>query len=229
MKFSGLGLAVLAAAGLALTGCGDEPAPRNTTAVLGGSGAPPAGDASTLTDARGQPIPRPPVAAGVQVQMARSGDEGALALWEEDGKVLASAFSRDTGWSGAVPLEQIYGRASDPQLASNGRGTAMALWRHTVGTIQSLRFSHFDPTSGWSVPDVVPGALPQPHVEGAARHDDAPRLAMDAQGKVTARWPSGFAVDEEQSAQFTPGEGWSRAVSEAVAGAPAPAVAGADR
>jgi hypothetical protein len=234
MKLSGLGTALLVAASLAVAGCNERPAPQNDTAVLGANGPGPAGaDAATLTDARGRPIPPPRVPAGVQVQMARSDDESALALWEQDGKVLASAFSRDRGWSEALPLEQIYGRASDPQLASNGRGTAMALWRHTVGTIQSLRFSHFDATAGWSVPDVVPGALPQPHVEGDASHANAPRLAMDADGHVTARWPSGFAQDEEQIARYAPGQGWSPAVSEAVAGAagetPARAIAGSTR
>lgn len=221
MKVSGLAPGVLFAAALALAGCGDEPAPPANTAVLGSSGAAGAGaGAATLTDARGQPIPPPPAPAGTPVQFARSGDENALALWEQEGQVLAASFSRSAGWSEARPLEQIYGRASDPQLASNGRGVAMALWRHTVGSIQSLRFSRFDASEGWSVPDVVPGALPQPHVQGGARHDDAPTLSMDADGNATARWPSGFADDEVQSARHTPGEGWSRAVSEAVAQAP---------
>jgi hypothetical protein len=218
MKVAGMALAVLLAAGLTLAGC-DRPAVPSDTTVLGGAG-PEAAGPPALTDADGRPIPRPPIPAGVQAQVARSGDESALAIWEQEGQVVASAFTRDRGWSEARPLEQIYGRASDPQLASNGRGTAMALWRHTVGTIQSLRFSSFDAATGWSVPDVVPGALPRPHVEGRAPHDDAPRLSMDADGNASARWPSGFAEGEEQSARHAPGQGWSAPVSDAVASAP---------
>ncbi|WP_460890849.1 hypothetical protein, partial [Ramlibacter alkalitolerans] len=151
--------------------------------------------------------------------VVRSGEAAALAVWVQDGHVLASAFARPGGWAPAKPLEDIYGEASDPQLASNGRAAAMAVWRHTVGSIQSLRFSRFDAASGWTPPDVVPGALPRPNAAGAARDDDAPRLTMDADGNVIARWASGFAPTEEQVARYTPGQGWSRALSEPVASA----------
>lgn len=216
--------ALLLVAGLALAGCRERPASSNT-AVLGGYGQPPARTEPALTDAHGQPIPPPPAPSGTQAQVVRSGDEAALALWVKDGRVVTSAFARPGGWGEARPLEEIYGQASDPQVASNARGAALAVWRHTVGTIQSLRFSRFDAASGWTAPDVLPGALPRPHAEGAARHDDAPRLAMDAEGNVTARWASGFAATEEQVARYTPGEGWSRPLSEPVAAAPATAPA----
>ncbi|MEJ8835894.1 hypothetical protein [Ramlibacter sp. AN1133] len=217
---------LLVVAGLALAGCRDRPAPGNT-AVLGGYGHQPAPTAPGLTDAHGQAIPPPPAPAGTTAQLVRSGDETALAAWVQDGHVVACAFARPGGWGEARALEDIYGQASDPQLASNGRGVAMAVWRHTVGTIESLRFSRFDAASGWTAPDVLPGALPRPHVEGAARDDDAPRLAMDAQGNVTARWTSGFAPTEEQVARYTPGQGWSPPLSEPVASAPPAAPAAA--
>lgn len=217
--------ALLAVAALALAGCRDRPAETSNTAVLGGYGHPPAGTVEPgLTDAHGQAIPPPPAPAGTQAQVVRSGDETALAVWVQAGHVVASTFARPGGWSAARPLEDIYGQASDARVASDGRGSAMAVWRHTVGSIQSLRFSRFDAASGWTPPDVLPGALPRPHLEGAARDDDAPRLSMDAQGNVTARWPSGFTPTEEQVARYTPGEGWSRALSERVASAsPSPA------
>jgi hypothetical protein len=212
--------AVLLLAGLALAGCGDRPA-ANDTKVLGGQGTP-AAEAPVMVDADGRAIPRPPVPAGTPAQVARSGDEAALAVWVQDGHVVASAYAPGTGWSPARPLEEIYGEASDPQLASNGHGAAMAVWRHTVGSIRSLRFSHFDATLGWSTPDVLPGALPQPDAQGAGE-DDAPRLAMDEDGNATARWPSGFAPGEEQVARFVPGKGWSRPASEPVVSAASPA------
>ena len=220
MKSMCRGAALLVLAALALTGCRDRPAEADTT-VLGGYGQAPARSAPGLSDAKGQAIPAPPAPAGAQAQVVRSGDESALALWLQDGHVVASTFGRPAGWSAPAALEDIYGVASDPQLAGNGRGLAMAVWRHTVGTIQSLRFSHFDTASGWTAPDVLPGALPRPDAQGAATHDDAPRLAMDAEGKVTARWASGFAAGEEQVARYTPGQGWSRPLSEPVAAAPA--------
>ena len=35
------------------------------------------------------------------------------------------------------------------QLAANAEGKGLAVWRHTVGSIDSLRFSHFTPGAGW--------------------------------------------------------------------------------
>lgn len=211
--------ALLVLAGLALAGCRDRPPAPGGTSVLGGNGPAAAASGEALTDARGQPIPAPPVAPGTPAQVVRAGDDTALAVWVKDGHVTASSFARPRGWSEPRALEEIYGVASDPQLASNGRGAAMALWRHTVGTIQSLRFSRFDAASGWSAPDVVPGALPRPRAEGAAGVDVSPRLAMDADGTVTARWPSGFASREQQVARYTPRDGWSPAASEPVVSA----------
>lgn len=222
MKSQGALLVLVAA--LALAGCGErEPAApeQGNTSVLGGS-APDAGRAAagtSLADGHGQPIPPPPAPAGAQAQVVRTGDSAALAVWAQDGRVHASSHAGGSGWSDAQPLEEIHGQASDPQLAGNGQGSALAVWRHTVGSIQSLRFSHYEPGSGWSRPDVVPGALPRPDAPGGG-DSDAPMLQMDAAGRVTARWPSGFDPAEMQVAQYTPRQGWSRAVGERIAASP---------
>jgi hypothetical protein len=214
--------ALVVAAAVLATGCRESKVERHDTAVLGGSG--PQADrmagVATITDARGEIIPAPPAPAGSQPQLARSGDEVALAVWLHDDRVLAASWQRADGWSAAQPLEEILGEASAPQLVSNGRGAAMAVWQHRVGNIHSLRFSRFDAASGWSVPDVLPGALPRPPVAGSAPGDDGPRLQMDAEGNVLAQWPSGFRANEMQSARYAPAQGWSRPASEPVAVAP---------
>lgn len=228
MEFARSAAAVLLAAACGLAGCGDRPAdpPAGDTAVLGGYAPGAARGNAPLADARGQPIPRPDMAP-LDAQVVRSGELAALAVWVQDGQVVASSFERARGWSAPQPLEQIYGQASDPQVASNGQGAAMAVWRHTVGSIQSLRFSRFDPAAGWSRPDVLPGALPRPPGEAGAGDRDAPQLRMEPDGSVTAQWPSGFAAAEMQTARYTPGQGWSRAASEPMAVAPpAPAASG---
>jgi hypothetical protein len=218
MKLGGAVPALMLAVALASSGCRDANVERSNTVVLGGPQ--PAREAAPpqLTDARGQVIPAPPAPAGSQPQVARLGDDAALALWAQDGQVAASSWSRAAGWSAPRPLEQIYGESRDPRIASNGQGVAMAVWRHTVGNIHSLRFSRFD-ANGWRLPDVLPGALPRPSVAGAPAGHDAPQLEMDAQGNVLAQWPSGFRANEVQVARYTPGEGWTRATSEPVASA----------
>src|SRR5690606_19381360 len=82
-------------------------------------------------------------------------------------------------------------------------------WQHTVGKIHSLRFSRYEAGTGWSVPDVVPGALPRPPGQAVP-----PQLRMDAAGHAYARWPSGFDENEMQAARFVAGQGWGRVVSE---------------
>lgn len=219
--------ALACALALGLAGCGQE---LPQTATLGGSGGPPVADATqagntALVDARGRPLPPPPVPASLPAQAVRAGDDTALALWVHEGRVVASTWTREAGWSGAQPLEEIYGVATDAQLASNGRGVALAVWRHTVGSIQSLRFSRFEQGAGWSRPDVMPGALPQADVAGSA--DDGPRLQMDAAGNATAQWPSGFHAGEMQTARYVDGQGWTEASAEPVATAgPPPAAPG---
>lgn len=218
-------LAALALASLLLAACKDAPVPPrvtanpNDTAVLGSAREPQA-TPGTLRDASGRLVPAPPMPRDTSVQMALVAPDTALALWVEDGRAVSAAWTPSFGWSAPQPLERIFGQASDGQLASNGRGEAMALWRHTVGNIESLRFSRYEAGRGWATPDVMPGALPRSRPEGAAAGraaEGAPRLTMDAAGNAVAQWPSGFDEREFQTARFVAGRGWSRAESQPMA------------
>ena len=209
-----LGALLATALALAIAGCGDRQAEPNRTSVLGNSTVQEAPSLPTLTDGSGQQIPPPPVPAGAQPQMARTGDASALAVWLQDAHVVASSWSRTAGWTAAQPLEDIHGDASAPQLVSNGQGAAMAVWRQRVGNIHSLRFSRFDAATGWATPDVVPGAFPRPAAAGSPPAQNVPQLRMDPQGNVVAQWPSGFRANEMQVARYSAAEGWSHAASE---------------
>lgn len=199
-----LSTCIAAALLAALAACKDAPSPD--TKVMGGHGPSPSA-------AAGQ-VPPPPAPAGARAQVVPAANGQSIAVWVQDGHVRSATYAPATGWTAAQVLEDIFGESSDLQLAGDGSGTAMAVWRHTVGSIQSLRFSRFD-AAGWSVPDVMPGALPR--AAGSQL-----QLEMDAQGHATARWPSGFEAQEAQVARYVPGQGWSKAVSEPVAAAPAP-------
>lgn len=212
----GWALSLAAALSIGLVGCGGEPVGPDTR-QLGAREARPAVDQLVPI-----PLPRglPP---RTSVQLASVGDDAALAVWVEDGTVLAAGYERGAGWTAPLPLEDIYGVATDVQLASSGRGTALALWRHTVGRIESLRFSRYVQGLGWSEPDVLPGALPRPRVADAVpglAGPNAPRLQMDALGNAIARWPSGFAPAEVQVARYLADRGWTRPQGEPVAAAP---------
>jgi hypothetical protein len=224
---------------LGLAACRDRPAgdpaaDRANTAVLGAPGpasrpSASAAEPDPLKDGEGRAIPLPPAPADATARAALTGPNSAWAVWVQDGRVVGSRYTREGGWAAPVPFERIAGQDSDPQLASNGQGSAMALWRHTVGKIESLRFSRYEEAGGWSGPDVLRGALPQPRPAGlnpAQPHaPTAPRLEMDAQGQVRAQWPSGFDPNQLQSSQYLRGRGWSPPVDVPVAAAPAASTA----
>lgn len=212
--------AVLALALAALLAACDE-GPRegsHDTSVLGARGEPdrPAGP-PPLVDARGREIPQPSLPPNTAARIAAAGEQSALAVWVQDGTLTAATFAPATGWSEPQPLEDIHGDASDPELVANAEGKGLAVWRHTVGSIESLRFSRFTPGAGWSIPDVMPGALPRPRGAGGPIV-----LRMDGAGNAEARWPSGFDAREAQAARYTEGQGWSRALSEPLSAAASP-------
>lgn len=193
----------------ALAGCGKNDTVSNT-AVLGGYG-PAAADAAL----RGEVSP-PPAPRNATPQLAIVNREHALAVWEEQGQVMATSYSLGRGWETPRPLEDIHGQASNARIAANRDGIAMAVWQHTVGRIDSLRFSRYQPDSGWSQPDVVPGALPRPRqpgkTAGASVQDAAPRIELDERGNASALWLSGFAEGEVQASTYVHGKGWARPV-----------------
>ncbi|MBA2676640.1 MAG: hypothetical protein H0U68_23570 [Ramlibacter sp.] len=218
--------AVLAAAMLAvLGGCkraGDtaqEEESTGGTSVLGNYGWP-------RPSTQG-PLSAPPAPPKAKVRMAPVAPHTTLAVWADQGRVYAARHSPVRGWDAAQALDPIYGQASAPRLVSNGQGSALVVWRHTVGHIDSLRYSHFDVRTGWSEADVVPGALPRAPASGQDAEATAPHLQMDGAGNVRAEWPSGFSQQQLQVSTFLPGEGWARpldvplASAEPLAAAPA--------
>lgn len=212
---SALHAGVLAvAAACALVGCDrgqDAERRASNTAVMGGYGPPRAGSPQDATG-----IPAPPAPRGARVHVAPADAETALAVWEDQGRVMASRHTRAGGWEQPVPLEDIAGNASNVRLASNSNGVAMAVWQHTVGRIEALRYSRWEDANGWSQPDVMPGAQPRPTQPGKTAGNGvdnaAVQLEVDALGNARAQWRSGFDASEVQASTFVPGEGWSRAI-----------------
>ena len=181
-----------------------------------------------LRDADGHVIPSPPASAGTTVQAAVTAPGTAWAVWVQDGRTVGARYTRAGGWEVPIPFERIPGVDSDPQLASNGNGSAMALWRHTVGRIEALRYSYWDPATGWSGPDVMHGALPRSRPANVppelAYPPMAPRLTMDRQGTVHAQWPSGFDDQQVQASAFLPSHGWTQPEDRPLAANASPAV-----
>jgi len=213
-----LGTAAALVAAL-LAACGERSTPSAVTvsapaASASKAAATPVAELPILKDADGQVIPPPPVPAGTTAQAALTASGTAWAIWIQEGRTVGARYTRAGGWEAPIPFERIAGIDSDPQLASNGNGTAMAMWRHTVGRIEALRYSHWDAATGWSGPDVLHGALPRsrpPNLPPEQPYPPvAPRLSMDQQGTAHAEWPSGFHEQQMQASAFLPSRGWTQ-------------------
>ena len=172
----------------------------SNTAVLGSNGQ----QRKAPERAVAPSFPAPPAPNGSEVDIAPLPSGAALAVWPQGGQVHGARFTPAAGWSAAQPLETIRGEVNDLELAGNDKGDAMAVWRHTLGDIQSLRFSRWTPDAGWAPPDVIPGVLPRRLNSGVR-----PRLMMDTAGGVTLQWPSGFGGTSAQVTRYETGRGWS--------------------
>ena len=213
-------VAATLAAGLLLGGCERAGAPPDTK-TLGAYGS--GKRANDFIEVAGRKVSPPPVPRNTTAQLAAVEPDTTLALWVEDGTVMASRHHPARGWEPPAPLESIGGQASDAQLAGNNQGVAMAVWRHSVGAIDSLRYARYESRSGWGAPDVLEGALPRPRqpgkTVGRGVERAAPRIEVDAHGNARAEWQSGFKDNEVQVSTYVAGEGWSRPLDVPVAAA----------
>ncbi|MBC5764270.1 hypothetical protein [Ramlibacter albus] len=184
----------------------------NNTAVLGSyGGTTPTPQPSSVLSLPGSGtalsangFPRTPAPAGAEVEVAALPGGAALAVWTQDGHLRGSRYAPGAGWGAPQDVDTIRGEPSDLELAANANGEAMAVWRHTLGEIQSLRYARWQPASGWSPPEVIPGVLPR-RLNSAVR----PKLVMDNEGNVTLQWPSGFGGTSAQVTRYEAGRGWS--------------------
>jgi len=148
---------------------------------------------------------RGPVAWTPQVAIDSEGD--AVAVWtlENGGKGIVQSASRPAGgaWSAPVTLSATAQRLTNPQVAVDPKGDAVAVWSlfdspngFTVKSAQRLA------GGAWSAPVSLPAAgdFSDPHA----------RLSIDSQGDAVAVWrgPDGI-----QSARRPAGGAWSTAVS----------------
>jgi len=86
---------------------------------------------------------------------------------------------RDGDWQAAEHLELSSNDASAPQVATDGKGNAMALWTQVEGMQSDLLAARFQRTRGWASPKRVESAATAPVGAG---------LALDGVGTAFAVW-----------------------------------------
>jgi hypothetical protein len=103
----------------------------------------------------------------------------AFALWLENNRVWASAFSGNT-WGPAINIEAVTtGGAASPSIALEPSGSAVAVWSHAAARTD-IWANRYVPGSGWG----TAVRIDTDDTGDAA----APSVAVDARGNAQAVW-----------------------------------------
>jgi len=138
-------------------------------------------------------------ASGAKVAMDADGN--AVAVWSQsDGTLIsiwANRYDADAGWGSATLIEtDDTGNASEPDLAMDASGHAIAVWQSHGPRIWANRYST---KSGWETPTLVE--------EGESGAGLA-RVAMDGNGNAMAVWWAGG--EEIRASRYAAGNGWEK-------------------
>jgi len=143
----------------------------------------------------------------------------ALALWRQwiagVARMMANRYVPGAGWGSPELIESIGGNAfAILQLAMDGAGGAIAVWKQHDGTTSRIWSNRFDTDSGWGSPEAIndPG--------GAIEY---PSVACDASGNAMAVWRQyNGAAQTLRARRYTPGSGWGTidVISDPSAGTP---------
>ncbi|MFH7319979.1 hypothetical protein ACHHRT_05110 [Desulfurivibrio sp. D14AmB] len=118
-------------------------------------------------------------------RIARAGGGQAMAVWQQGvgggfTNIWANSFD-GAAWGTAALIENInLYDAHAPQIAMNGSGQAMAIWRLSNGTRETVRARYFNGTAWGTEATAIDFSL-----EGNASN---PRVVMDAAGQAIAVW-----------------------------------------
>ncbi len=142
-------------------------------------------------------------------QIAVDGNGNALAVWAmHDGSrknIWSNRFVLGTGWGTATLIENNdVGDASNPQIAIDGNGNALAVWRQFDGTHFNIRANRFTADTGWGAAELI-------ETDNAG---DAvgPQIALDANSNALAVWRQSDGTRYNIWAnRFTAGAGWGTA------------------
>jgi len=133
----------------------------------------------------------------VDPEVAVDSSGQALAVWSQwdraGGHIWSNHYTPASGWGGAdrIGSDDVYG--SDPQVAIDSNGNALAVWSNGPGAIYANRSTT---TMGWGVAEPIGvGVYPQ--------------VTFDAAGRALAIWAN--APDSICASRFTPKLGWGPA------------------
>ena len=142
-----------------------------------------------------------------QVAVDPSGN--AVAVWKQDDgtrdNIWANRYAVGTGWGTAVPIEtDNAGDAWYPQVAVDGSGNAVAVWKQDDGTRWNIWSNRYVAGTGWGT-----AVLIETNAGGAW----CPQVAVDPSGNAMAVWDQWDGTFRNiYSNRYVAGTGWGTAV-----------------
>jgi len=121
--------------------------------------------------------------------------------------VWANRYTPGAGWGSAGPIDSLNASNpnTNPHVALDGAGNAIAVWHRPDGSWDSIWSSRYVAGGGWGAP-----ALIETDNTNSAR--DA-RVAFDASGNAMAVWIQSDGLRNNVLAnRYTAGQGWGTAV-----------------
>jgi len=147
--------------------------------------------------------------AAAKPQVSVAADGNAIAVWQQsDGtrtNIWSNRYTAGTGWDAAALIEHDdTGDATDPQVAVDGLGNAVAIWTQSDGLHNNIWANRYAADNAWGTP-----ALIESDNSGDA---SLPRIAIGTDGNAVAVWQqSDGARTNIWSNRYTAGGNWDTA------------------
>jgi len=145
-------------------------------------------------------------AQAVQIAIGANGD--ALAVWQQfDGtreSIWSNRYTAGTGWSTAARIENDNAEdAFSPEIAIDGSGNALVVWRQHIGTLGSIWSNRYTAGTGWGTAAII---------NDTAGNGSHQQIAVDARGNALAVWRQfDGGLTNIWSNRYTAGTGWGTA------------------
>jgi hypothetical protein len=142
-------------------------------------------------------------AANPQIVIDPSGN--AIAVWQQsDGvryNIWSNRYTPGNGWGRAELIETAdEGSATDPQIAVDAAGNALAVWAQFDGQTSNIHANRYSANAGWGSGEII---------ETQPGKASRPQIAVDAQGNAVAVWSQSFgSIVDVRSNRYLAGEGW---------------------
>lgn len=148
------------------------------------------------------------IADAYQPQVAADASGYAIAVWyQSDGtrmNIWANRYTPSWGWGIAGLIEtNDTGGATNPQVAVDSSGNALAVWQHFDGTRTNIFANRYTAGSGWGTAGLL---------ETASGTASKPQVAFDSSGNALAVWQQDDSFSTSIfSNRYTAGSGWGNA------------------